>query len=102
MSGGHSSGGHGPPHHDAHGHGVPAGDADSADEGHDAHEPPAAPEPRLISPARDDYFRPYPGRAVLWPLLWFGIAALLLFAASRSAGRVVTEAHGDHATDPHR
>jgi hypothetical protein len=67
-------GGHG--HGDAQGHGGHGGGPGG---GHA--EIPPAPISRWISPARADYEQSWPGRLLVWPVVWLGVALLLLAAA---------------------
>ena len=72
--------GHG---HDAqHGHG--AGATPSAPL--KPAELPPIPASRSITPAREDFERPWPGALIVWPFVWTGVAVLLLIVA-RSFGR---------------
>lgn len=85
---GHSSAhGHAAHGHDAHGHG--AGDAHAA-ASHGPAEFPPMPNPRVISPAREDFEQPWPGRLLLWPAVWT-VVGLCLFVAARSWGRPIGE-----------
>ncbi|MCC7139032.1 MAG: hypothetical protein IT460_11475 [Planctomycetes bacterium] len=102
MSGGHGHGGH-----DDHGHGGHGHDAHGG-HGHDAHggdhgpaEIPPVPETRSISPARSDYAQPWPGRLLLWPVLWLVVAAAFFLLARGQTGTVV-QGHGHgHEGDEH-
>jgi hypothetical protein len=53
----------------------------------------------MLTPARGDYTQPWPGGLLVWPFVWFGVAALLFVAASqwnpdwRHQGH---EGHGEH------
>ena len=82
MSGGHGHDG-GSAHGAAHGHGGGHGaghDAHGASGSHESHGPaeiPAAPDERVISPARGDFEQPWPGKGLLWPLVWTGVAGVL-------------------------
>jgi hypothetical protein len=61
---------------------------------------PPAPAVREISPARAEYAQPWPGRLLLWPIVWLGVTALFFVAARRSTGPVrqheAAESDGDH------
>ncbi len=89
MGHGHDDHGHSSAHGhgaaDAHGHG--AADA-HADASHGPAEFPPVPDPRVISPAREDFEQPWPGRLLLWPALW-AVVGLLIFVAARSWGRPI-------------
>ena len=74
MSGAHGHDGHG---HDGHGHGGP----DAGDGVHGPAQIPPAPAVRSISPAREEYEMPWPGRLLFWPLFWVGVAFLFYGAA---------------------
>ena len=69
MSGGHGHAGHG----DAHGHGAAV-----ADTHHGPAEIPPAPAVRSITPAPEDFQNLPDPSAMLWPLLWIGLAILLV------------------------
>ena len=45
-----------------------------------AHEPPPVPVVRSITPAPEDFANPPPMRNLWWPVLWIGVAAVLIFA----------------------
>lgn len=80
-----------------HGKGQVQG-AHASQHGHDAHgtasetvshgpaEFPPIPDLRSITPAREDFERPWPGKLLVWPFIWTAVA-LLLFVAARSWGR---------------
>ena len=98
MGHGHDDHGHSSAHGhgaaDAHGHaagGVPGGVAS-----HGPADFPPVPDPRSISPAREDFAQPWPGRLLLWPAVW-AVVGLLLLVAARSWGRPIgaydAEAH---------
>ncbi|MFV1960139.1 MAG: hypothetical protein ACC662_12090, partial [Planctomycetota bacterium] len=53
-----------------------------ADPGHDLDIPPAA-EPRLLSPAREDYLAPVPWASLFWPVLWIVLAVGLYLGIAR-------------------
>ncbi len=105
MSGGHGHGG-GSSHGAAHGHG--AGHAAGHGGGHDAHgaaeahgdhgpaEIPAAPAERWISPARSDFEQPWPGKGLLWPLVWTGVAGVLALLSVTWRGPILQGEHGEH------
>ena len=90
--------------HDDHGHaaaGVPL---------HGPAEFPPVPNPRSISPAREDFDAPWPGKLLVWPFLWT-VVALLFFVAARSWGHPIGEhdaaesdaepgAESPHGADP--
>ena len=86
--------------HDDHGH------AAASVESHGPAEFPPIPDPRSISPAREDFEAPWPGTLLIWPFLWTAVA-LLFFVAARSFGHPVgeheAEAHeaDGHADDEH-
>jgi hypothetical protein len=78
--------------HDAgHGH---APEAPHAAGDHGPAVLPPAPATRSISPAPEDYERPFPGPGLLWPLVWLVLAIVLWKGADRSTGTVVT--HDGH------
>ena len=95
------------------GHGHDAGPADphggapglDPSPGHGDAEIPPAPEPRMITPAREDYVRPFPGPGLLWPMIWLVVAIGFYAAAERWKGEVIGEEHatGGHpaAGEPH-
>lgn len=103
------SGGHGHDGGSAHGadpsHGAPGGGhGDGRGSGADAHgahgpaEIPAAPAERCISPARADFAQPWPGKGLLWPLVWTGVAGVLALLAVTWRGEVVKGEHGEHGS----
>ena len=74
--------------HDAHG-------AAPATESHGPAEFPPIPDPRSITPAREDFEQPWPGQLLVWPFVWTAVA-LLFFVAARSSGKAFgpqTEEH---------
>ena len=79
--------GHGSSHgHEEPGHAAPvAGEAVASS--HPA-QIPSAPDERSISPARDEYASPWPGRLLFWPAVWVGVAFLFYGAATRWSGPV--------------
>lgn len=100
------------------GHGHTAGSGHDAGTGHDAghghdaagagthasHGPaeiPAAPAERWISPARADFEQPWPGKGLLWPLVWTGVAGVLALLAMTSRGPILQGEHGGAATPAH-
>ena len=93
MGGGHGhDGGHGTGHGDDHGHG--AGPATATHDG--PHEIPPMPEHPMISPARADYEAPWPGRLMLWPVLWLVVGVLFFVAARRwDHPPIQGEGHGE-------
>ena len=54
---------------------------------------PPAPEPRMITPAREDYVRAFPGPGLLWPMVWLVVAIGFYAAAERWKGEVIGEEH---------
>jgi hypothetical protein len=66
---------HGHEHASTHAH------AD-ADAHHGPAELPPEPSERWITPAPEDFAAPPPAGALLWPLLWFAVAALLVVVLS--------------------
>jgi len=91
---GHDAG-HGSSGHGAAGHGHGGGGA------HEAHGPaeiPAAPAERCISPARADFEQPWPGKGLLWPLVWTGVAGVLALLALGSRGPILKGEHGEHGS----
>lgn len=80
-------------HDIAHGSGHDEGSAELLGApGGDGHaEIPKAPEPRMITPAREDYVRPFPGPGLLWPMVWLFVAIGFLAAAKRWQGEVIGE-----------
>jgi len=109
MGHGHDDHGHAAkPGHGAHGHaaagahGHAAADA-QASASHGPAEFPPVPDPRVISPAREDFEQPWPGRLLLWPAVW-AVVGLLLFVAARSWGRPIgafdaEEHEAEHGAD---
>ena len=99
MSGGHGHDG-GSAHGAAHGHGGGHGaghDAHGASGAHESHGPaeiPAAPDERVISPARGDFEQPWPGKGLLWPLVWTGVAGVLALLAITWRGPILHDDHG--------
>ena len=59
---------------------------------------PPAPEPRMITPAREDYGRPFPGPGLLWPVVWLVVAVGFYEMAQRWKGEVIGE---EHVTEGH-
>jgi hypothetical protein len=87
----------------SHGHDDPA-HARQAAAGAAPHGPveiPPEPPVRTISPAGADlpFSLPMPG--ILWPVVWAGVAAVLLWAADRSKGEVLAHEGGEHAPATH-
>ncbi len=76
--------------HDDHGQGA------SKSQSHGPAEFPPIPDPRSISPAREDFESPWPGKLLVWPFLWTAVA-LLFFVAARSWGHPI----GEHGTGSH-
>ena len=75
--------------HDAHG-------APAAAESHGPAEFPPVPDPRSITPAREDFEQPWPGKLLVWPFVWTAVA-LVFFAAARSSGdRKSTRLNSSH------
>jgi hypothetical protein len=92
-----AAGGHGHGAADAHGHGHGLGVTGAeADASHGPAEFPPVPDPRVISPAREDFEQPWPGRLLLWPAVW-AVVGLLIFVAARSWGRPI----GDFDREEH-
>lgn len=87
--------GHG---HDDHGHATaPHG----AQADHGPVDFPPIPDPRAISPAREDFDLPWPGKLLLWPFLWTGVALLLLVVARSWGQPVGAHEHGHDAAPTH-
>lgn len=76
--------------HDDHGH------ASATETSHGPAEFPPMPDPRSISPAREDFQAPWPGKLLVWPFLWT-VVALLFFVAARSWGHKI----GEHDVEAH-
>ncbi len=103
MAGGHGHDG-GSAHGAAHGHG--GGHAATDSHGAASHgtggadgpaEIPAAPAERCISPARADFEQPWPGKGLLWPLVWTAVAGVLALLAVAWRGEILQGEHGEHA-----
>jgi hypothetical protein len=82
--------------HDDHGHGnEPAA----------SHGPatiPPEPVERSISPAREEYEKPYPGPGIAWPFVWLGVAVLFLWSTSRWHAEVApASGHEEPAGETH-
>lgn len=82
--------------HGSHDHGAHAAHgADSAPTG--PVEIPPVPAERSITPAPED-FRHLPGPgALLWPVVWVGVAALLLSVLLKAGWPAYHDEHGGHA-----
>lgn len=62
---------------------------------HGPAEIPPEPAARSISPAPEEFALPFPGRGLLWPLVWLGVGLAFLAAATRWYGQVERPgAHG--------
>ena len=84
---------HGHDAHDAHdGHAHASAPVGS----HGPLEFPPVPDPRSITPAREDFEAPWPGRLLVSPIVWT-VVALLFFVAARSLGHKI----GEHDAEAH-